>query len=466
MKRPGKMSFLTELLSGGEPKTRSEVVKLFMLKFRDVPEKTARNSVSWMCSVGLARKGLKPTWLPDEKKAAVDSEKIQEAVQEAFTLPKRNPLVSQHLENISREALEQLQEIIREYVRNQQGVYVLYRGDKIYYIGLASNLRNRLAQHMKDHHQDSWDRFSVYITIGDRHIREMESLIVRISKPPGNKQKGRFAKSEDLLRRFKRDLAEKRRLEDGDMFGEPHLVRKSSRSEVRPPTPSPRRSIAGLVEFIYELKQKGKTLEQVIEAGQNGKYAGLSACWFRDRWSNTPRSAKKDNPVNSKLSTTGRTAFIRKLRDKGNNWTTVWEKVLAKYPGSSISNCKKVWEKKERTPKNLTAQGEILFCPMKGAEARGHRIPDGDGFVVLKGSTAVLEERASSEKWPKWMAIRRQLIADGTLVEKDDLYEFTSSFVFSSPSAAATVIHGGPANGLTAWRTNDGKTLKELDKQA
>jgi hypothetical protein len=373
------------------------------------------------------------------------------------------------LENIARDALQQRQEIIRQYVRGRQGVYALYRRGKIYYVGLASNLRSRLAHHMKDRHQDSWDRFSVYVTIGERHLHELESLILRIVKPPGNKQKGKFANSEDLGRRFRRDLIADNRLILGDIFGKQHELRKSARSEVSPNTAS-RPSIKGLVKFIYELKQKGKTLEQVIEDGQNGKYAGLSACWFKSRWNKTPRSEKPDNSINSKLSRAGRSAFIRKSRDEGNNWTTAWEKILAKYPGSSIANCKKVWEKQERTPKSvkahLTSQEEILFCPMKGALGQGHRIPGGDTFVVLKGSTAVLQERASSEQWATVMAIRRQLIADGTLVEKDDYsYEFTSSFVFSSPSAAATVIHGGPANGLTAWRTEDGRTLKELDKQ-
>jgi hypothetical protein len=120
-------------------------------------------------------------------------------------MPKRNSLVCQHLENVSRELLEQNQEIVREYVRHRQGIYALYRRGKIYYVGLASNLRSRLAHHLKDRHRESWDRFSVYITIGVSHMRELESLILRIVKPPGNKQKGKFAKSEDLYRRFKRD---------------------------------------------------------------------------------------------------------------------------------------------------------------------------------------------------------------------------------------------------------------------
>src|SRR6266571_1273153 len=60
--------------------------------------------------------------------------------------------------------------------------------------------------------------------------------------------------------------------------------------------------------------------------------------------------------------------------------------------------------------------GGMLFCRMKGAEARGHRTPD--GFVVLQGSTAVLQERKASEKWPHVIALRNKLIGDGTLIQK------------------------------------------------
>jgi len=108
--------------------------------------------------------------------------------------------------------------------------------------------------------------------------------------------------------------------------------------------------------------------------------------------------------------------------------------------------------------------GGILICRMKGAEGRGHRTPD--GFVVLQGSTAVLQERQSAKKWPYVIALRRRLIADGTLIEKDGFYHFTKDAEFSSPSAAASVIEGGSANGLIDWRTQDGKVLKELDEQA
>ena len=34
----------------------------------------------------------------------------------------------------------------------------------------------------------------MYLTVGDVHLRELEALILRIVKPIGNKQKGKFPK--------------------------------------------------------------------------------------------------------------------------------------------------------------------------------------------------------------------------------------------------------------------------------
>jgi hypothetical protein len=107
--------------------------------------------------------------------------------------------------------------------------------------------------------------------------------------------------------------------------------------------------------------------------------------------------------------------------------------------------------------------GGVLLCRIKGAEARGQRTVN--GFVVFNGSTAVLEERPSAENYPAVLAQRKQLVADGTLVERNGFLAFTKDTEFSSPSAAAVVVHGGNANGLTAWKTEGGKTLKQLDEQ-
>ncbi len=111
----------------------------------------------------------------------------------------------------------------------------------------------------------------------------------------------------------------------------------------------------------------------------------------------------------------------------------------------------------------MTEDGGALYCRIKDAEARGQRTAE--GFVVFRGSSAVLKERPSAEQWPHVLATRKQLIADGTLVEKDGVYLFTKDVPFSSPSAAAAVIHGGSANGLIAWVTKNGTSLKEIESK-
>jgi len=112
-----------------------------------------------------------------------------------------------------------------------------------------------------------------------------------------------------------------------------------------------------------------------------------------------------------------------------------------------------------------TQAGGPLFCRIKGAEARGQRTPD--GFVVFHGSTAVLKERPSAQqRHPFVVTLRKQLVADGTLVDKDGFFVFSKDSQFTSPSTAAAVVHGGGANGLTEWKTKDGTTLKELDEMA
>jgi len=85
-------------------------------------------------------------------------------------MAKRSPLVCQHLENISRNALKKHQDIIRNYVRGRQSVYASIAGIGLYYVGLGSNLRMRLAHHMRNKHGESWDRFSVYLTIGNSQL--------------------------------------------------------------------------------------------------------------------------------------------------------------------------------------------------------------------------------------------------------------------------------------------------------
>ena len=61
------------------------------------------------------------------------------------------------------------------------------------------------------------------------------------------------------------------------------------------------------------------------------------------------------------------------------------------------------------------------------------------------------------------MNMRQRLKEDGVLEIKGDTLIFSRNAEFTSPSAAAAVIHGGHANGLIAWKDKNGKTLKEIE---
>jgi len=113
------------------------------------------------------------------------------------------------------------------------------------------------------------------------------------------------------------------------------------------------------------------------------------------------------------------------------------------------------------TPIKKVSKKDILVCEIKGLKAEGMRTVD--GFVVFKGSQAVLKDRPSAAKSPYILALRKKLFKGGSLDQEKDFLSFTRDVEFSSPSAAAAVIHGGHANGLIAWKDKSGKTLKQIE---
>lgn len=109
-------------------------------------------------------------------------------------------LLEQYLEDVSWEAMEQYPAVIQTLIRRKSGVYALYNDNRLYYVGLASNLMGRLKGHVRDRHKGLWNRFSVYLTARSEqsHIRELEALLLRIAKPAGNRVSGRLRAATNL----------------------------------------------------------------------------------------------------------------------------------------------------------------------------------------------------------------------------------------------------------------------------
>jgi len=107
-----------------------------------------------------------------------------------------SPLVRKHLTEISRALLEggnkeKFADFLKDHERH--GLYALYKKNgELYYIGRASNLLQRLSTHRSDLHGKNWDRLAIYIIDEKLTLHDVEALLIAVSKPEGNKNRGRL----------------------------------------------------------------------------------------------------------------------------------------------------------------------------------------------------------------------------------------------------------------------------------
>jgi hypothetical protein len=128
-------------------------------------------------------------------------------------------LVERHIERISSRAFDEYHAEITQLVGKKHGVYALYKRNKLYYVGLATNLRRRVKHHLRDRHKGKWDSFSLYLIRDVNYLRELESLIVHMAAPSGNVQAGKFADSVNLSRELGRLMQEKDRRRREEILG-------------------------------------------------------------------------------------------------------------------------------------------------------------------------------------------------------------------------------------------------------
>jgi len=107
-----------------------------------------------------------------------------------------------------------------------------------------------------------------------------------------------------------------------------------------------------------------------------------------------------------------------------------------------------------------TASIENIF-ELKNKDATAKMAIVNNKYVILKGSTSVIENRPSIPN--AIMKLRQDLVDTKIMMNNENgFYTFMQDATFNSPSSAAAVIVAGAANGRKLWK-RDGKILKELD---
>jgi len=119
------------------------------------------------------------------------------------------PLIIAHAENIPARIIKKgdILQAFREALGRRTGIYILYRKDLVFYVGLAGSLRGRIASHTKDHLRGRWDRFSLFVVKKDKYLKDIESLLIRAARPSANQRKPDFASHHNIKKELQKKVA-------------------------------------------------------------------------------------------------------------------------------------------------------------------------------------------------------------------------------------------------------------------
>lgn len=128
------------------------------------------------------------------RKGSVKASKPKKSVRGALVkgMTKRLPA-----EILSDSAFE---EGLNSIMKGFSGIYALYHGKKLYYVGLTKDLQARINRHQKDRHANKWDSFVIFRIERVAFLKDIEMLLINVADPKGNKGKGRLPREANLNR--------------------------------------------------------------------------------------------------------------------------------------------------------------------------------------------------------------------------------------------------------------------------
>lgn len=203
-------------------------------------------------------------------------------------------LIPHSLENVSGEVFTHYPEAITKLVERRSGVYALYNGGELYYIGKAADLRRRVKHHLRDRHNSKWTHFSFYVVSNDRHISPLESLLICIAQPEGNRVRPRDVMRGDMRKELrnliiqqqagllnglvpeKRGKLEKKKVKERDLVGlvpKRTIIRREYKGVVHKAILNPKGTI----------RYQGQTFESLSAAARKvlkGRHSNGWTFWY------------------------------------------------------------------------------------------------------------------------------------------------------------------------------------------
>lgn len=214
----------------------------------------------------------------------------------------------------------------------------------------------------------------------------------------------------------------------------------------------------GILNRLQEHKrnsEKDYWTEAVVFTTTNNSFGPTEISYLENRFCNIAMECKRYEVKNGNDPTSGnvteeKESELEEFIDYAKIiMGTLGHKVFVPYTENKLANTEGsndsqeiIYYLKRKTRKS----GQIIDATCKQTK---------EGFVVLQGSRI---ETIDSESVPLKIKDTRK----NSKIDEDGILQ--EDMLFNSPSYAASFVIGANANGLTEWKTKDGKTLKEVEQ--
>lgn len=221
-----------------------------------------------------------------------------------------------------------------------------------------------------------------------------------------------------------------------------------------------RKNGEGILYRLQEHKRnpdKDYWTEAVVFTTSNNSFGPTEISYLENRFTNLALTAKRYAVKNGNDPTPGN---ITEEKESELEEFVDYSKIVMGTLGHRVFESLAEVKHPIEINNNIAAEGDGLLLHMKRKSRKSGQTIEAEckqtteGFVVLKGSHIELNDSDSIPPGIKEARQKAKVDEDGILQE---------DVLFKSPSYAAAFVIGGHANGLTEWKTDDGKTLKDIE---
>lgn len=222
-----------------------------------------------------------------------------------------------------------------------------------------------------------------------------------------------------------------------------------------------RKNGEGILNRLLEHKRnpdKDYWTEAVVFTTSNNSFGPTEISYLENRFCNLAIDAKRYKVKNGNDPTSG---HITEEKESELEEFVDYAKIIIGTLGHKvfIPFTKTGTDEEKATEAHPSTNQDIEFFLTRSIKqynitVNGHAKQTAEGFVVLAGSIISPQDDNTIQTGVKKKR-KNAKINENHILQEDVL--------FSSPSSAAMFVIGKSANGLTSWKTTDGKTLHDLE---